>query len=562
MSRIARQSYHLDVGSESLPGSVEGRYAFYDRIASGGMATIHLGRMLSQVGFAKVVAIKRLHPHLASDPDFLAMFLDEARMAARINHPNVVSTLDIVSDESPPFLVMDYVDGDSLSHLIKATRKQAGLVEPAIASAILSGALYGLHAAHNATDERGELLEIVHRDVSPQNILVGRDGIPRVLDFGVAKAARRIASTEAGRTKGKFSYMAPEQVRNETVDARADVFAAGVCLWETLTGRLLFAADDPARTITRLLELQVPPPSSLAPDVSPALDAVALKALERDPARRYGSAREMAMALEDAEPPAIPRKVGAWVQHHSGGMLDNRTARLAQLGSGVSDVNVKVLRSQLVDPTPAGSARSAPQTDPEPVAEADEPPTQVSEPSEISVHPDLAVAHSALESSASAQTSNVSQVLAVSHTDPPRTPSPERRVPLGALAAVVAMLALASIALLVLTLRGRGSDTASSAAASAVSAVSVGPSATPAVDEPAQSEDDAVAPALAQSGLKAPLVPSAAPAPAPAPAPTTTTTTKTPAPQPPPNSWSPPKDCNPPYVIDEQGIKRFKRHCL
>lgn len=551
------------MGSESLPGSVEGRYAFYDRIASGGMATIHLGRMLSQVGFAKVVAIKRLHPHLASDPDFLAMFLDEARMAARINHPNVVSTLDIVSDESPPFLVMDYVDGDSLSHLIKATRKQAGLVEPAIASAILSGALYGLHAAHNATDERGELLEIVHRDVSPQNILVGRDGVPRVLDFGVAKAARRIASTEAGRTKGKFSYMAPEQVRNETVDARADVFAAGVCLWETLTGRLLFAADDPAGTITRLLELQIPPPSSLAPDVSPALDAVAMKALERDPARRYGSAREMAMALEDAEAPAIPRKVGAWVQLHAGGMLDQRTARLAQLGSGVSDVNVKVLRSQLVDGAPAVNARSATPTKPEPVAEADDPPTQISEPSEISVHPDLAVAHEPADSSASAQTSNVSQVLAVSHTDPPRTRSPARSVPLGAIAAVVAMLALASIALLILTLRGRGSDAASSAAAGAVATVSLPePSATlsdAAVDEPAKSEDDAVAPALAQSGLRAPIVPSAAPAPAPAPAPTTTT--KAP-PQPPPNSWSPPKDCNPPYIIDEQGIKRFKRHCL
>ena len=312
---------------------VVGRYELYDSIASGGMATIHLGRLLGEVGFARVVAIKKLHPHLATDPEFSAMLLDEARLAAGISHPNVVSTLDVVATEGEIFLVMDYVEGDSLSHLVRFTRKRKQLVDPAIVSGVMSGALYGLHAAHTATDERGKALNIVHRDFSPQNILVGVDGIPRVLDFGVAKAARRIAQTEAGRTKGKFSYMAPEQIRMDDLDLRADIFSAGICAWEALTGKLLFSSEDPGRTIAKVIECNVPPPSSLAPNLGATVDAIVLRALDKDPSKRFQTAREMAIALEDAIPPAIPRKIGEWVEHHAGEMLRGRSARLAEVAS-------------------------------------------------------------------------------------------------------------------------------------------------------------------------------------------------------------------------------------
>ena len=208
---------------QSATGRVVGRYVLYDEIASGGMATIHLGCLMGQVGFARVVAIKKLHPHLAKDPEFVAMFLDEARVAAGVRHPNVVSTLDVVATDGELFLVMDYVEGDSLSRLLRAARRKNELLPPPLVSSVMTGVLYGLHAAHTAKDERGQSLSIVHRDVSPQNVLVGVDGVARVVDFGVAKASRRLMETEAGRMKGKFAYMAPEQVRQDTLDQRADV---------------------------------------------------------------------------------------------------------------------------------------------------------------------------------------------------------------------------------------------------------------------------------------------------------------------------------------------------
>jgi serine/threonine-protein kinase len=296
--------------SDTQMRRIVGRYELYDSIASGGMATIHLGRLLGEVGFVRVVAIKRLHPHLASDPEFAAMLLDEARLAAGISHPNVVSTLDVVTADGEIFLVMDYIEGDSLSHLVRFTRRAQALVEPAIVSGVMSGALYGLHAAHTATDERGNSLNIVHRDFSPQNILIGTDGVPRVLDFGVAKAARRIAQTEAGRTKGKFSYMAPEQVRMGQLDHRADIFSAGICTWEALTGRVLFGTDDPGRTIAKVIECEVPAPSTLAPGIDPTVDAIVLRALAKDPNQRFQTARERVGRRHRARDPAQSRRVG------------------------------------------------------------------------------------------------------------------------------------------------------------------------------------------------------------------------------------------------------------
>src|SRR6516225_8996456 len=185
----------MTVGNAAQNVRVVGRYALYVAIAAGGMATVHLGRLIGEVGFSRTVAIKRLHPQYAADPEFVSMFLDEARLAARIRHPNVVPTLDVVATKGELFLVMDYVPGESLARLSRVCREQRRPIPHRITSAVMAGALHGLHAAHEAKSERGAPLGIVHRDVSPQNVLVGADGVPRVLDFGVAKAAGRMQET-------------------------------------------------------------------------------------------------------------------------------------------------------------------------------------------------------------------------------------------------------------------------------------------------------------------------------------------------------------------------------
>jgi serine/threonine-protein kinase len=233
-------------------------------IASGGMAAVHYGLMNGPVGFRRTVAIKRLHEQFAEDPEFVSQFLDEARLAARIRHPNVVQTLDVVAQNRQLLLVMEYVDGETLGRLLAGTFKGGAKVPIEQAVGIVTGALHGLHAAHEASDEHGLPLRIVHRDVSPQNILVGRDGVARVLDFGVAKAAARVHSTQGAKIKGKLRYMSPEQVGGSGVDRRTDVFAAGVVLWESLAGRRLFDSKEGAGAIiNQVLTKRIPPPSQL-----------------------------------------------------------------------------------------------------------------------------------------------------------------------------------------------------------------------------------------------------------------------------------------------------------
>jgi serine/threonine protein kinase len=296
--------------SEPSPVRFLGRYAMHDELASGGMATIHLGRLLGPVGFARTVAIKRLHPQYARDPQFVAMFVDEARLAARIRHQNVVPTLDVVALEGEIFLVMEYVHGESLSRLLAALDARGERVAPPIAAGIMHGVLQGLHAAHEARTEKGVPLEIVHRDVSPQNVLVGIDGLARVADFGVAKAVGRLQTTEDGDVKGKMGYMSPEQVESAPVDRRTDVWAAAVVLWELLMGKRLFGAANAAAVVYDILERTITPPGV----GSPALDAVVMRGLARDPGERFQTAREMAMALEEALTPASPRAIGDWVE--------------------------------------------------------------------------------------------------------------------------------------------------------------------------------------------------------------------------------------------------------
>jgi serine/threonine-protein kinase len=295
------------------------------------MGSVHLGRLVGPVGFSRIVAIKRLHPAYAKEPEFVAMFLDEARLAARVRHPNVVSTLEVVAEEGEAFLVMDYVEGDSLSHLVKVAAARGERVPLPVASAIAVGLLTGLHAAHHARNEAGEPLEIVHRDVSPQNVIVGTDGVPRVVDFGVAKAAGRVQTTRDGQIKGKAAYMAPEQLRGRNVDARADVYGAAVVIWEMLTGARLFQGATPEETVIQILERDTPKPSELRPEVPSALDTAVLRGLERDAEARFASARDMALAIEDAVAPATQRAVAEWVEAHLDSEQKRRAERVAHI---------------------------------------------------------------------------------------------------------------------------------------------------------------------------------------------------------------------------------------
>jgi serine/threonine-protein kinase len=305
-----------------------GRYALYEKIASGGMASVHIGRLLGPVGFARTVAIKRMHTQFAEDPEFVSMFLDEARLAARIRHPNVVPTLDVVTIAGELFLVMEYVQGESLARLNRVTAARGERIPHAMTATLMVGVLHGLHAAHEAKNDRGEPLGIVHRDVTPQNVLVGTDGAARVLDFGVAKAAGRLQTTREGQLKGKLAYMAPEQLRG-TVTRATDVYAAAVVLWETLAGKRLFAGENDGDVFGKVLEGAKVPPSHYVPDLPPALDAVTMRGLRMDPTERFATAREMARALENAGPLVAGSVIGEWVETVAKETLEERSARIA-----------------------------------------------------------------------------------------------------------------------------------------------------------------------------------------------------------------------------------------
>lgn len=314
------------------PQRVLGRYAIYDRLAAGGMATVHIGRQLGAAGFARTVAIKRMLPHLSHELEFVTMFLDEARLAARVRHPNVVPILDVVAEDDEVFLVMEYVPGEALGALARVLRRRHEQAPPAVAASIVAGMLYGLHAAHEAVAEDGTPLHMVHRDVSPHNVLVGVDGVARLLDFGVAKAAVRLQRTTAqGTLKGKLAYMAPEQATRGEVTRHSDIYSVGVVLWELLAGRQLFLADNQAALMMRVLESEIPPLADVAPWVGPAAAAVVARAVAREPAARFASALDMAVALERALPPASPGVVGAWVRQVAAETLDARAAVVARV---------------------------------------------------------------------------------------------------------------------------------------------------------------------------------------------------------------------------------------
>jgi eukaryotic-like serine/threonine-protein kinase len=290
-----------DVGA----GHVLGRYELLMPIASGGMATVWVARLKGTRGFQKTVAIKTMLPSMSEDPQFEEMFISEATLASNVHHPNVVEIMELGEENGVLFLVMEYVDGEPLSVLMKAAAKKGGIPLP-IGIRIATQTCAGLHAAHELrNDDTGELIGLVHRDVSPQNVLVAYDGIVKVVDFGVAKATA-VASeshTSAGQIKGKAAYMSPEQARGGMIDRRTDVFAVGILLYQLATGRHPFRAENDVATLYNICsEAPVFPPRRITPAIPPAFEAVILQALAKDMSRRYATANDLFRALDRVMP--------------------------------------------------------------------------------------------------------------------------------------------------------------------------------------------------------------------------------------------------------------------
>jgi serine/threonine-protein kinase len=302
-----------------------GRYELICRLASGGMANLYLARLSGKAGFAKEVAIKRIHEHLSEEEEFIQMFIDEARLAARIAHPNVGQVLELDKVEDSFYIAMEYVHGESLYALIRSARPKVALT-----ARIIANAAAGLHAAHELCDESGESLGVVHRDVSPQNILISYQGSVKVVDFGVARARGNIHTTNVGTAKGKLAYMSPEQVASRGEDRRSDVFGLGIVLYEATAFRRLFKASSEAATINRVVHGEITPPTRIRESYPAELEAIVMRALERDPDRRFQTAEEMQVALETfimrSESLVLPSTLGKLMQVTFAGRIAEKRA--------------------------------------------------------------------------------------------------------------------------------------------------------------------------------------------------------------------------------------------
>ena len=291
-----------------------GKYQLFASLGRGGMADVFLSVSRGQMGFNKLAVIKRLRPALAEEQAFRHMFLDEARLAARLSHPNIVHTYEVGEQAGVYFIAMEYLDGQSLNKVLKESVRRKERIEPAIAARIIADALAGLGYAHDLRDYDGRPLSIIHRDVSPHNVFVTYDGHTKLVDFGIAKAALSSTETEVGVLKGKVAYMSPEQAMGQVLDARSDLFAMGIVLWELLAQQRLMTGDSAANTLHKLMSEPIPRLSEVVPYIDPSLDQIVARSLEKDVNRRFQSAHEMRDALEQwlsvQHPPARQEEVG------------------------------------------------------------------------------------------------------------------------------------------------------------------------------------------------------------------------------------------------------------
>lgn len=320
---------------EIQPGQTLGRYEFLVPIAEGGMASVWAARLKGSRGFSKTVAVKTMLPSVSDDPQFEQMFLDEAQIASRIRHPNVAEILDLGEEEEVLYLVMEWVDGEPLANVRRAAAKHGGMPR-GIAMRMVADAAAGLHAAHEIRDENGQPVGLVHRDISPQNILVTFDGMVKIVDFGVAKAAGRTSGqTTAGQVKGKPPYMSPEQALGEAVDRRTDVFALGIILYQLTTGKHPFRGESDLVTLQNIVsDKSIVPPRAYDKQYPRSLELVVTKALDRRREARFQTCAELEAALEDVFSKEVTRTrsedTGKFMKALFGGRGEERRRALAE----------------------------------------------------------------------------------------------------------------------------------------------------------------------------------------------------------------------------------------
>ena len=276
-----------------------GNYTLIKKLATGGMAEVWLAKQVGIEGFNRHVVIKRILPHLAEDPEFVQMFLNEAKVAARFNHPNIAQIFDLGETGGQYYIAMEFIHGEDLGRVMRRAWSTGQWIARHIALRVIADTCQGLYYAHTRNDEQGRPLRVVHRDISPQNILVSFDGAVKVVDFGIAKASDQVSNTKSGAIKGKFAYMAPEQAAGKPLDARSDLFALGLVLYELVTGVRPLKRDSELATLQAALECKIDPPSAVA-EVPTELDGIVMRALAKAPDDRYASARQFAAALEAA----------------------------------------------------------------------------------------------------------------------------------------------------------------------------------------------------------------------------------------------------------------------
>ncbi|MDX2008589.1 MAG: protein kinase [Myxococcaceae bacterium] len=346
----------------SLPESGQfGKYQLLRRLAVGGMAEVFLARQQGIAGFEKLLVIKRILSEYSTDPEFVSMFLDEARLAAGMAHPNVVQIFDLGQLDGSYFLAMEYVPGPDLLTILRAHGRQGQRVPFHLGARIMASVADALAYAHDHRDSRGKPLKLVHRDVTPSNILVAYAGTTKLVDFGIAKAESQSSKTAAGRVKGKTRYLAPEQLLQKPITGRTDLWAAGVCLYELVTGVRPITGDNELAMMKSILDLEIPRPRSLSPDVPEALDDIVMKCLVRDPDQRMSSAQELRHQLEvylkSVPEPSSPADVGTYLQEHFRTEYEALEQSLAELADrrSIDTSAVAKMPSMGLDVTPSGT---------------------------------------------------------------------------------------------------------------------------------------------------------------------------------------------------------------
>lgn len=295
-----------------------GKYLLLDRIAIGGMAEIFRAKTTGAARFEKIIAIKRIHPNMSEDKDFIRMFIDEAKIAGQLNHPNIAQIYELGRIEGHHFIAMEFIWGKDLLQILSKFKKNRAYMNPYQAAFITAKICEALDYAHKKRDAQGQPMNIIHRDVSPQNILISYEGDIKIIDFGIAKARDRSSHTAAGVLKGKFAYMSPEQVRGLPIDRRSDVFAIGTLLYEMLTSRPLFSGDSDLTVLEKVRNVEIPRPRDINKEIPEEMERIILKALTREVEERYQWASEMQEDLErylyTTQPIYTAKRLGTWMQ--------------------------------------------------------------------------------------------------------------------------------------------------------------------------------------------------------------------------------------------------------